>query len=54
MHKSFESFGSVIVLCECCGSVYNMYGVLKNWGSVIVVCGYNGNVMEVYEGKLGG
>jgi hypothetical protein len=25
-----ESCGSIIVVCECCGSVINMYGVLKN------------------------
>ena len=53
MYEFLESFGSVIVICECCGSVINMYGVLKNCGSVIVVCGYNGNVVDVYEDKLG-
>ena len=49
-----ESFGSVIVFCECFGSVMNMYGVLKNCGSVIVICKYNGSVVDVYEDKLGG
>ena len=42
----------VLVICECCGSVINMYEVLKNCGSVIVVCGCNENEMDVYEDKL--
>ena len=42
MYDILESCGSVKVVCECCGSVINMYeGVLKNCGSVIVVCEYN-------------
>jgi hypothetical protein len=36
------------VVCECLGSVVNMYGVLKNCESVIVVCEYNGSVVVVY------
>ena len=39
VYEILESFGSVIVFCECCKSVINMYGVLNNCGSVIVVLG---------------
>jgi hypothetical protein len=40
--------GSVKVVCECCGSVINMYGVLKNCGSVLVNCECNGSVVDVF------
>jgi hypothetical protein len=46
-----KSFGSVIVVCECYGSVINMYGVLKNCGSVLVFCEYNKIVVDVYGDK---
>ena len=42
-------FVSVMLVCECYGSVINMYGVLKNCGSVIVVCEYNGSEVDVYK-----
>ena len=42
-----KSFGNVIVVCECYGSVINMYEVLKSCGSVIVVCAYNGSEVDV-------
>ena len=40
--------GNVKVVCAYCGSVVNVYGVLKSCGSVIVVCGNNGSVINVY------
>ena len=52
MNEILESFGSVIVVFECCGSVINMYGVLKDCGSVLVVCEYNRSVVDVYGNKL--
>ena len=52
MHEILESFDIVIVICECCGSVINMYGVLKDCGSVIVGCEYNRSVVDVYGNKL--
>jgi hypothetical protein len=36
------------VVCANCGSVVDVYGVLKSCGSVIVVCEYNGSVVDVY------
>jgi hypothetical protein len=47
-----KSCGSVKVVCECCGSVMNMYGVLKNCESVIVFCEYNESVVDVHGDKL--
>jgi hypothetical protein len=52
--ETFESCGSVIVVCEYCGSVIYMYGVLKNCGRVIVFCEYNGSVVDVYGNELEG
>ena len=52
MYGVLGSCGSVIVVCECCGSVMNMNRVLKNCGSVIVVCEYNGSVVDVYWEQL--
>jgi hypothetical protein len=52
MYGILESRGSIIVVCECCGSVMNMYKVLKNCGSVIVVCEYKGSVVDVYWEQL--
>jgi hypothetical protein len=52
MYGVLESCGSVIVVCECCGSVMKMYEVLKNCGSDIVVCEYNGSVVDVYRDEL--
>ena len=42
----------MLVVFECCGSVMNMYGVLKICGSVIVFCEYNESVVDVYGDKL--
>ena len=36
------------MFCEYCGSVVDMYGVLKSCGSIIVVCEYKGSVVDVY------
>ena len=36
------------MFCEYCGSVVDMYGVLKSCGSIVVVCEYNGSVVDVY------
>jgi hypothetical protein len=36
---------------QYCGSVVNVYEVLKNCGSVIVICEYNGSVVDVYGDK---
>jgi hypothetical protein len=54
VYEILESCCSVMVVCECCGSVISMYEVLKSCGSVMVVCEYNGIVMDVYGDKLGG
>ena len=51
MYGVLKSFVSIIVVCECCGSVINMYDVLKNCGSVIVFCEYNESVVDVYWDK---
>ena len=36
MNGVLKSFGSVMLVCECYGSVINLDGVLKDRGSVIV------------------
>ena len=36
------------MVCECCGSVINIYRVLKNCCGVIVVCEYIGSKIGVY------
>ena len=52
MYGVLKSFGRVMLVCECDGSVINMDGVLKNCGSVIVFCEYNESVVDVYGNKL--
>ena len=52
MYGVLKSFGRVILICECDGSIINMDGVLKNCGSVIVFCEYNESVVDVYGNKL--
>ena len=54
MYKILESCGSVIVVCECCGSVMHMYRVLKSCLVVIVVCEYNESVVDVYRDEFKG
>jgi hypothetical protein len=52
MNGVVKSFGSVMLVCVCYGSVINMDGVFKNCGSVIVFCEYNESVVDVYGNKL--
>ena len=44
-----EYCGSVIMVCEYCRNIVNVYGILKSCGSVVVVCEYNGSLVGVYK-----